>query len=107
MNPLVSPGFSHYQDTLQTGSIITLCVVININNDQYGKEYCDYIFCHIAQPYIVVDRVVAYIQVDCMPIQVSYLSPSSLKSPPPPRILSENPIDRNPLLRRRTLILET
>ena len=50
MNPLVSSGFSHYQDTLQTGSIIKLYIVINIDIDQYEKDYRDHIFCHIAQP---------------------------------------------------------
>ena len=43
MNALVSSGFSDYQDTLQTGSIIKLYIVINIDIDQYGKNYHDQI----------------------------------------------------------------
>ena len=35
--------FNHYQDTLQAGSIIKLCIVINIDIDQYGKNYCDHV----------------------------------------------------------------
>lgn len=30
MNPLVPPGFSHYQDKLY--------IMINIDSDQYGKD---------------------------------------------------------------------
>ncbi len=52
MNTLVSSGFSHYQDTLQTGSIIKLYNMINIDIDQYRENYYDHIFCHIAQPYM-------------------------------------------------------
>lgn len=44
MNSLVSSGFSHFQDTLQTGSKI----YILINIDQYEKNDCDRIFCRIA-----------------------------------------------------------
>lgn len=42
MNPLVSSGFSHYQDTLQTGS--KLFIVINIDIDQYGEKNSIIIF---------------------------------------------------------------
>lgn len=46
MNPLVSSGSSHHQDTLQIGS--KLHTVINIDME---KNYRDHIFCHIVQPY--------------------------------------------------------
>ncbi len=45
----VSSGFSLYQNTLQTGSIIKLNIVINIDIAPYGKNYRDNIFGHIAQ----------------------------------------------------------
>ncbi len=53
MNPLVSSGFNHYQDTLQTGSIIKLYyIVVNIDIDQYRKfiviqflPYCPELVC--------------------------------------------------------------
>lgn len=40
---------SHYQDALQTGSVIKLYIMINIKIDQCGKN--DHIFYHVAQPY--------------------------------------------------------
>lgn len=41
MKPLVSSGISYYQGTLQTGKIYN---IINIDNNQYGKDYSDHIF---------------------------------------------------------------
>lgn len=46
--PLVSLGFSYYQDTPQSGS--KLYIEININIDQCGKYYNDRIFAILPSP---------------------------------------------------------
>lgn len=47
MKPLVSSGISYHQDTLQTSKIYN---IINIDNNQYGKNYSNHIFAMSAIP---------------------------------------------------------
>lgn len=56
MKPLVSSGFSYYQDTL-TGSISKLYIVTNIDTDQHGKKYCNQFFAISPSPTFMHNRI--------------------------------------------------
>ncbi len=50
MNPLISSSLIHHQDTLKTGSIIKLYIMLSTNTDPYVKHICNCIFCCISKP---------------------------------------------------------